>query len=284
MKGDATAWVASDAAAGPLFDRNAARYDLVNTLITFGQDRRWRAWAARRALALAAQPPPGERPALLDACAGTGLVGLAAARRGARVTLADASPVMLERARRRAAARRLAVTSVVTDLAAPPPFAPASFDAATLAFGLRYLPDPAATLRALSGLLRHGGALVVLESVGPSARGVARVGTPPSFPDSATRAARRAAAWYFFEAAPRIGAAVAGRRELYERLTATTASFGGAAELRRLLAAAGLEPLEEQQWAFGLVVGVAARPAVVASRPVGGGAGPGGIAARPAPV
>jgi len=248
----ATAPVATETTAGPLFDRNAARYDLVNTVITFAQDRRWRAWAAGRALALAAAPPPGARPALLDACAGTGLVGLEAARLGARVTLADASPVMLGRARRRAAARRLEVATVVTDLAAPPPFAPASFEAVTLAFGLRYLRDPLSSLRAVAGLLRPGGALVVLESVVP----VAAHGR-------ACAVATRAAAWYFFTVAPRVGAAIAGRDELYERLTATTASFGGLETLRHLVVEAGLEPLEVRQWAWGLVAGIAARSAPV---------------------
>jgi len=262
--------------AGALFDRNAARYDLVNSLITFGQDARWRRWAARTALALAAPPPLGEPPCLLDACAGSGLVGLAVARRGASVTLADASPVMLERARRRAAARRLLVELVVADLAAPPPFAPASFDAVTLAFGLRYLPDPVLALAHLATLLRPGGALVMLEAVVPSASGAdggaghdAASGLAPAASGLAPAASHVAAAAshiaerYFFEVAPRIGSLVAGRAELYERLVATVAAFGGAADLRGLLVAAGLEPVAERRWAFGLVVGVAARPTPV---------------------
>ncbi len=240
---------------GALFDRNAVRYDVVNTIITFGQDVRWRRWVAGRALALAAAPPPGERPALLDACAGTGLVGLAAARLGARVTLADASPVMLERARRRAAARRLAVDLVVADLAAPPPFAPASFDAVTIGFGLRYLPDPVAALRSLVGLLRPGGALVALEAVVPTASSATN--------GAGARLAGRCASWYFFSVAPRVGALLAGRAELYERLTSSVRELGSGDELVDLVRRAGLEPVARRRWAFGLVEGVAAqRPRV----------------------
>ncbi len=99
-------------AVGGLFDRSADRYDRINTAITFGQDRRWRRWAARSVVRR-----PGLR--VLDACAGTGLVGLEAARLGARVTLADVSPGMLARARERAAARRLDVSICLVDLADP---------------------------------------------------------------------------------------------------------------------------------------------------------------------
>ena len=62
--------------AGPLFDRNAAGYDRINRVITFGGDRRWRSWLAGRV------PVPGAR--VLDACAGTGSMGLELAARGAR--------------------------------------------------------------------------------------------------------------------------------------------------------------------------------------------------------
>ena len=55
--------------AGPLFDRNASQYDGVNRIITFGGDRRWRRWLAGRA-------PIGPGTRALDACAGTGLMGL----------------------------------------------------------------------------------------------------------------------------------------------------------------------------------------------------------------
>jgi len=61
----------------------------------------------------------------------------------------------------------------------------------------------------------------------------------------------------------RFGSAIAGRGELYERLTASTAPSGAAAQLRQAVLAAGLEPLEGRRWAFGLVAGIAARLAPV---------------------
>ena len=325
-----------------LFEAHAATYDRINTVITFGQDARWRRWAAgeavrrgaavataraataARAPATAARAPATaaasspRAPRLLDACAGTGLVGLAAAELGAQVTLADASPLMLARARARAAAQRLAVDDVVVDLAAlsppaatratspqpdpsqldsplpgaPPgvetPLAPASFDAVTLAFGLRYLPDPAATLRALAAMLRPGGVVVALEAVVPTASSATTTTAPgpdavttPAPGAAATRvaaattarvrtaAARTAttiAALYFFWVAPRIGALLAGRRDLYERLTGSVRDLGDGDDLAGLFADAGLTVVSRRAWVCGLVVGVVAeRPQVEAS-------------------
>ncbi len=330
-----------------LFEAHAATYDRINTVITFGQDARWRRWAAgeavRRGAVVAAATVPGtaaagapvtapttapasaaapspRAPRLLDACAGTGLVGLAAAELGARVTLADASPLMLARARGRAAARRLAVDDVVVDLAAlsPPaatgvsasqpgaspgeaaPLAPASFDAVTLAFGLRYLPDPVATLRALAAMLRPGGVVVALEAVVPTASSAT---TPtPGAGATTTRAASlgmriasAAAGLYFFRVAPRIGALLAGRRDLYIRLTGSVRDLGDGDDLAGLFTSAGLTVVSRRAWVFGLVEGLVAErpPAPVESGveqpsppPVPGvldGRSRGSVCERPAP-
>jgi demethylmenaquinone methyltransferase/2-methoxy-6-polyprenyl-1,4-benzoquinol methylase len=223
-------------AVGGLFDRSADRYDRINTAIIFGQDRRWRRWAARSVVRR-----PGLR--VLDACAGTGLVGLEAARLGARVTLADVSPGMLARARERAAARRLDVSTCLVDLADPPAAADfGDFDGVTLAFGLRYFDDPVAVMRRLAAALRPGGELVLLEAVLPAQGLLAR-----------------GASFYFFHVAPRLAALLGGRRELYDRLTASVRSLGTAADVADVLAEAGFDVVRRRGFVGGLVIGVVAR-------------------------
>ena len=230
-----------------LFDANARHYDRVNRFITFGQDARWRRWAARHAVGGAAARPTGVGSAgaprtILDACAGTGLAGLEAARLGARVTLADLSAGMLNVAQARAVRLGLSVDARVVDLtAAPPPFPPESFDAAILAFGLRYFRDPLKVVMSIAAMLRPGGELVVLESVVP----------PPGL-------AHRAAEVYFMRVAPAIATALAGHAALYRLLTATTRATGGATGVLDVIHSAGLDVTERRNFALGLVVGIVA--------------------------
>jgi demethylmenaquinone methyltransferase/2-methoxy-6-polyprenyl-1,4-benzoquinol methylase len=180
---------------------------------------------------------------VLDACSGTGLVGLEAARLGARVTLADVSPGMLARARERATARRLDVSTCLVDLADPQAAAGLlDFDAITLAFGLRYFDDPAAVMRRLAAALRPDGELVLLEAVLPDGGLVAR-----------------GASFYFFHVAPRLAVLLGGRRELYDRLTASVRSLGTAADVADVLAAAGFDVVRRRRFVGGLVIGVVAR-------------------------
>jgi demethylmenaquinone methyltransferase / 2-methoxy-6-polyprenyl-1,4-benzoquinol methylase len=216
-----------------LFDENAATYDRVNTVISLGLDRRWRGWAARRAVA---RP----RATVLDAFAGTGLVGLRAARLGARVTLADASHRMLDVALERAAARHLSVTAVRADLTTDVlGIASGPFDAVTVVFGLRYLQDPTGVLRSLASLLAHDGRIVIIEFVTPDTRLLSRL------------------AWlYFSRVLPAVAGSLAGDRTLYDTLVRTTVAMGPRERLEGLVHAAGLEIVESRPMGFGLVAGV----------------------------
>jgi len=250
-----------------LFDRNVTTYDRVNTIITFGLDASWRHWAARQAAPpvhgspawpLESGPPatprgPGEPasapvrpPRVLDACAGTGLLALDLARRGATVTAADAAPGMLAVARARLNAAGLPLRTVVADLADPATADTLGgpFDAVTLGFGLRYFADPGALLRPLRGLLAPGGRLVVVEAVRP--------------PRDLLGAA---AGFYFFEVAPRLGTALAGRAELYDFLTASTRALGSADDVAAHLRAAGFGVAVRRRFACGVVAGFVAEPA-----------------------
>jgi len=138
-----------------MFDGVAPRYDLTNTVLTAGMDRRWRA-LTRRALQLR----PGDR--VLDLAAGTAVSASELARSGAWVVAADFSLGML-----RAGARRRAIPKVAAD-ALHLPFVDRAFDAVTISFGLRNVIDPDAALRELARVTRPGGRLVVCEFSRPT--------------------------------------------------------------------------------------------------------------------
>ena len=138
-----------------MFDRISPVYDAMNHAMTVGLDRRWRR--------LAAEAVVGPGDAVLDACCGTGDLALAAKRAGGKVTGVDFSERMLERAR----AKSQTVEWVHADVTALP-FEDASFDAVTVGFGIRNVPDLEAGLAELGRVLRPGGRIACLEITRPS--------------------------------------------------------------------------------------------------------------------
>jgi len=142
-----------------MFDRIAPVYDAMNRAITLGLDGRW------RRLAAASVVQPGDR--VLDAACGTGDLAIAAREEGGQVTGLDFSGRMLERARRKSDA----IEWVQGDVLALP-FDDASFDAATIGFGIRNVEDLDAGLSELARVVRPGGRLAVLELTRP--KGVLR--------------------------------------------------------------------------------------------------------------
>jgi demethylmenaquinone methyltransferase/2-methoxy-6-polyprenyl-1,4-benzoquinol methylase len=138
-----------------MFDRIAPVYDAMNRVMTAGLDRRWRRLTAESVVRT------GDN--VLDACCGTGDLALADLRAGAkRVVGLDFSEPMLERARRKSAA----VDWVHGDLLALP-FESATFDVATVGFGVRNVDDLEEGLRELRRVLRPGGRVGVLEITRP---------------------------------------------------------------------------------------------------------------------
>lgn len=134
-----------------MFDGVASRYDLTNTVISLGQDRRW-----RRATRTALRAGPGER--VLDVGAGTGVSTAELATSGAYVVGADLSLGMLHAGKR----ARPAVPLLAGD-ALRLPFADGSFDAVTISFALRNVTDVEAALTELARVTRPNGRLVVCE-------------------------------------------------------------------------------------------------------------------------
>lgn len=149
-----------------LFAPLSRHYDKVGAALSFGQDPRW-----RRAMVEAVQADPGER--VLDVATGTGLVAQALVRRwGCQVVGVDQSPQMLDRARRRigndsALGHRVAL---VQGEAEELPFADGEFDHLTFTYLLRYVEDPAATMRELARVVKPGGRIASLEFGIPTSR------------------------------------------------------------------------------------------------------------------
>jgi len=147
-----------------LFAGLPKRYHAMGALLSFGQDPRW-----RRMLVDAIAPRPGLRVA--DVATGTGLVALALAARGCEVVALDQSEAMLGEARAHAARRPelAARLRFVRGEAEQLPFADAEFDALSFTYLLRYVDDPAATLRELVRVVKPGGRIAMLEFAVPRA-------------------------------------------------------------------------------------------------------------------
>jgi demethylmenaquinone methyltransferase / 2-methoxy-6-polyprenyl-1,4-benzoquinol methylase len=145
-----------------LFAPLGPTYDRISMLLSFGQDPRW-----RRFLVSCVEAGPGDR--VLDVATGTGLVARELVRaKGCAVVAVDQSPGMLAEARRRVSASVELVEASAEEL----PFAGGTFDALTFTYLLRYVDDPAATLRELARVVRPGGTIAGLEFGLP--RGLAR--------------------------------------------------------------------------------------------------------------
>ena len=131
---------------GPTYERSAA-------VLSFGQDERW-----RRFLVARVEADAGDR--VLDVATGTGLVARALVRQyGCRVVGVDQSRGMIDEARRHANGR-IDLVEASADLL---PFDDGEFDALTFTYLLRYVDDPAATLRELARVVRPGGVVAGLE-------------------------------------------------------------------------------------------------------------------------
>jgi demethylmenaquinone methyltransferase/2-methoxy-6-polyprenyl-1,4-benzoquinol methylase len=150
--GDRTAHAKSlFAPLGPTYDRYAS-------LLSYGQDPRWRRFLVSRV-----EAGPADR--VLDVATGTGAVAAELVRqKGCSVVGLDQSPDMLAEARRRLNGQVELVEGNASDL----PFADGEFDALTFTYLLRYVDDPPETLRELARVVRPGGTIAGLEFGVPS--------------------------------------------------------------------------------------------------------------------
>jgi len=141
-----------------LFRRLPRRYDLLAEVLSFGQNRRWRAELVKHVIA-------GHPARVLDVATGTAGVAMAMARQSnAHITGVDVSEDMLEIGRRRVLEAGLD-GRIELDLARAEelPFADGGFDAISFTYVLRYVSDPAATITELARTLRPGGVMAGLD-------------------------------------------------------------------------------------------------------------------------
>jgi demethylmenaquinone methyltransferase/2-methoxy-6-polyprenyl-1,4-benzoquinol methylase len=204
-----------------MFDRIAPVYDAMNRTMTAGLDRRWRRITAEAVV------HPGDE--VLDACCGTGDLAIACARAGGRVTGLDFSERMLERARRKAPE----LEWVSGDLQALP-FSDASYDAATVGFGVRNVEDLDGALGELRRVLHPGGRLGILEITPP--RGFLR----PFY------------RFWFDGVVPLLGKLLPGG-SAYTYLPASVRRFPEPEDLASLIAAAGFRDVRYRTFAGGIV-------------------------------
>ncbi|RCV52845.1 demethylmenaquinone methyltransferase [Marinitenerispora sediminis] len=212
-----------------MFDDIAARYDLVNDVLSLGQDRLW-----RRAVVNAVEAYSGEL--VLDLAAGTGTSSESFTARGARVVACDFSLGMLRvGARRRGGASRRGVTLVAGD-ALRLPFADETFDAVTISFGLRNVADTAQALRELRRVTKVGGRLVVCE-----------------FSHIPVAAVDQVYNRYLMAALPVIARRITGESAAYEYLSESIAEWPDQAALARLVQDAGWSRVAWRNLTLGVV-------------------------------
>ena len=213
-----------------VFDSVARRYDVMNDLMSLGLHRAWKAYAVA-----VARVRPGD--AVLDVAGGTGDLGRAfASRVDARgvVVLSDVNESMLRQGRDRLLDEGKIVPALLCDAEALP-FATASFDLVSVAFGLRNMTHKEKALAEMARVLKPGGRLLVLE--------FSKVAAPLA----------KAYDWYSFNVLPRLGRLVAGDEASYRYLAESIRVHPDQETLKAMMKTAGLAHVDVHNLSAGVV-------------------------------
>jgi demethylmenaquinone methyltransferase / 2-methoxy-6-polyprenyl-1,4-benzoquinol methylase len=225
-----------------MFGEIAPRYDLLNHLLSLSMDRLWR-WRTARRFRSILQRPDAQ---VIDLCCGTGDLTLALERRARpagspaparprRILGADFAQPMLVRATAKAARARSGTKYLAADSLSLP-FADASFDLVTAAFGFRNLANYQHGLEEIARVLKPGGELGILEFSAPRWWPMA-----PLY------------RYYFRRILPRIGGKISGSVGAYEYLPGSVAKFPGPEELAKWMQHAGFVDVKFETWTGGIV-------------------------------
>jgi len=202
---------------GGVFTSVARSYDLMNDLMSGGMHRLWKDRFVAKV-----KPRAGEH--ILDMAGGTGDIAFRMAAKGARVTVSDINPDMLEVGMERAGKRKIDGLVWQVENAEKLSFADASFDAYTIAFGIRNVTDIPAALREAHRVLKRGGRFYVLEF---------STSEWPGFGELYDR--------YSQHLIPKIGKAVAKDEESYRYLVESIRRFPKPDAFAQMIRAAGFD-------------------------------------------
>ena len=207
-----------------MFDATAKRYDLLNSLLSGGNDRLWRIHMQR-----AVRPKPGER--ILDVAAGTGASAAPMAKAGALVTALDISEGMLEEGR-----KRHPDIEFVHGSAEQLPFDDDAFDAVTTSFGLRNVQQPRAALSEFYRVLKPSGRLLICE-----------------FSQPPVGVVRKSYELYLRTVLPGMARAASSNPEAYRYLVESIASWPDQQTLSQWIRTAGFTRVAHRNLTLGVV-------------------------------
>ncbi|MEW6532642.1 MAG: ubiquinone/menaquinone biosynthesis methyltransferase [Thermodesulfobacteriota bacterium] len=213
-----------------MFTDISPRYDLLNRIMSARQDVRWRRFAAGRV--------PADASRVLDVATGTGdlAIDLAISRPNLTVVGVDFTEPMLRRAEIKTAQRGLSqrVRYTIGD-ALRLPFPDDEFDAVTVAFGIRNMPDRRSALAEMMRVVKPGGKVITLEM---------------TFPRSLKL--RRFFIWYLNKVIPALGGVISGNPQAYRYLPDSIQDFLHPDDLTELCNSLGLKQVRAFPLMFGL--------------------------------
>ncbi len=213
-----------------MFDRIVGRYDTMNRLMTGGMDIRWRRAAARSAIGAGADR-------VLDLATGTGDLAIELANQGVPVVVGvDLAGDMLHAASDKIVAKGERRVTLARGNAMRLPFADETFDAVTVAFGLRNMPDYAGAVREMARVLHPGGRVVILE-MSPLRQPILN----------------RLFGLYFEQLVPLVGGLISGDGDAYRYLPRSVNAFPPAAALAGIMRDSGLRNVRYELFALGTV-------------------------------